>query len=107
MATPHCAHAAAAAAAEKHHKAIGSRIDVTIHMCCTSAGSLLADTLCQLRATSHDMCSVPSAQTHSAFGPALQCIFLIMNGIGGKLLVFQSAPPSVGVGEWAGSAAVS
>jgi protein transport protein SEC24 len=38
-------------------------------------------------------------QTHSAFGPALQCIFLIMNGIGGKLLVFQSAPPSVGVGE--------
>jgi Sec23/Sec24 trunk domain len=41
----------------------------------------------------------PVLQTHSAFGPALQCIFLIMNGIGGKLLVFQSAPPSVGVGE--------
>lgn len=38
-------------------------------------------------------------QTDSAFGPALQCIFLIMAGIGGKLLVFQSAPPSVGVGR--------
>lgn len=38
-------------------------------------------------------------QTESALGPTLQTVFLIMKGTGGKLLVFQSAPPSVGVGR--------
>lgn len=38
-------------------------------------------------------------QTESALGPTLQTVFLIMSGTGGKLLVFQSTPPSVGVGR--------
>lgn len=36
----------------------------------------------------------------SAAGPALQAAFLIMNHIGGKLLLFQAATPSLG--EWRG-----
>lgn len=35
----------------------------------------------------------------SAMGPALQAAFLVMSPIGGKLLLFQSTPPSEGVGR--------
>ena len=39
------------------------------------------------------------AQTHSATGPALQAAFMVMSAVGGKLLLFQAASPSVGVGR--------
>jgi protein transport protein SEC24 len=32
-------------------------------------------------------------------GPALQAAFLLMNHIGGKLLLFQAAAPSLGIGR--------
>ena len=32
-------------------------------------------------------------------GPALQAAFLVMNHIGGKLLLFQAAAPSLGIGR--------
>lgn len=35
----------------------------------------------------------------SATGPALQAAFLLMNHVGGKLMLFQSAAPSVGIGR--------
>ena len=35
-------------------------------------------------------------QPDSALGPALQAAYLMMQHIGGKILVFQSAVPSVG-----------
>ncbi len=38
-------------------------------------------------------------QTDSATGPALQAAFMVMGSIGGKLLLFQAASPSVGVGR--------
>ena len=38
-------------------------------------------------------------QTHSATGPALQAAFMVMSSVGGKMLLFQAASPSVGVGR--------
>lgn len=35
----------------------------------------------------------------SAMGPALQAAFLVMSHVGGKLLLFQSATPSLGIGR--------
>ncbi|CAN4083632.1 unnamed protein product [Withania somnifera] len=35
----------------------------------------------------------------SAFGPALKTAFMVMNQLGGKLLIFQSNLPSLGVGR--------
>jgi protein transport protein SEC24 len=35
----------------------------------------------------------------SAMGPALQAAFLVMSSAGGKLMVFQSGPPSAGLGR--------
>ncbi|KAM3252079.1 protein transport protein Sec24-like [Capsicum annuum] len=35
----------------------------------------------------------------SAFGPALKTAFMVMNQLGGKLLIFQSSMPSLGVGR--------
>lgn len=35
------------------------------------------------------MQSIPQLQVESAMGPALQAAFLVMNHIGGKLLLFQ------------------
>ncbi|KAK9861048.1 hypothetical protein WJX84_009471 [Apatococcus fuscideae] len=35
----------------------------------------------------------------SALGPALQAAFLVMSGIGGKLMLFQTSMPSSGVGK--------
>ncbi|XP_068634526.1 protein transport protein SEC24 A-like [Aristolochia californica] len=35
----------------------------------------------------------------SAFGPALKAAFLVMSQLGGKLLIFQSTLPSIGVGR--------
>ncbi|KAK2079444.1 hypothetical protein QBZ16_003136 [Prototheca wickerhamii] len=35
----------------------------------------------------------------SATGPALQAAFLVMGHVGGKMLLFQAAPPSVGIGR--------
>ncbi|XP_002533043.2 protein transport protein Sec24-like At3g07100 [Ricinus communis] len=35
----------------------------------------------------------------SAFGPALKAAFMVMNQLGGKLLVFQNTMPSLGVGR--------
>lgn len=48
--------------------------------------------------------SIPGsfAQTQkadSAMGPALQAAFLVMNHIGGKLMLFQAAMPSIGIGK--------
>jgi hypothetical protein len=42
---------------------------------------------------------VPAWQVDSAMGPALQAAFLVMNHIGGKLLLFQAAAPSMGIGR--------
>ena len=42
---------------------------------------------------------VSPVQTDSATGPALQAAFMVMGSIGGKLLLFQAASPSVGVGR--------
>lgn len=38
-------------------------------------------------------------QTDSALGATLQTVVSVMEGTGGKLLVFQSSPPSVGAGR--------
>jgi protein transport protein SEC24 len=35
----------------------------------------------------------------SAMGPALQAAFLVMSHVGGKLMLFQSATPSLGIGR--------
>jgi Sec23/Sec24 trunk domain len=35
----------------------------------------------------------------AATGPALQAAFMVMNPVGGKLLLFQTTPPNVGVGR--------
>ncbi|PIN18446.1 Vesicle coat complex COPII, subunit SEC24/subunit SFB2 [Handroanthus impetiginosus] len=35
----------------------------------------------------------------SAFGPALKAAFMVMNQLGGKLLIFQNSLPSLGVGR--------
>ncbi|KAL8130239.1 hypothetical protein V2J09_019394 [Rumex salicifolius] len=35
----------------------------------------------------------------SAFGPALKAAFMVMNQLGGKLLIFQNTLPSLGVGR--------
>ncbi|PKA51992.1 Protein transport protein Sec24-like [Apostasia shenzhenica] len=40
-----------------------------------------------------------NANLESAFGPALKASFQVMSQLGGKLLVFQSTLPSVGVGR--------
>lgn len=40
-----------------------------------------------------------ASQVESAMGPALQAAFLVMNHIGGKLLLFQAAAPSLGIGR--------
>ena len=45
------------------------------------------------------MCCVLALQTDSATGPALQAAFMVMGSIGGKLLLFQAASPSAGVGR--------
>jgi protein transport protein SEC24 len=45
------------------------------------------------------VCCVFLLQTDSATGPALQAAFMVMGSIGGKLLLFQAASPSVGVGR--------
>ena len=41
-------------------------------------------------------CCVPRAQVESAMGPALQAAFMVVSPIGGKMLLFQSAVPSLG-----------
>ena len=41
-------------------------------------------------------CRRAAAQVESAMGPALQAAFMVMSPIGGKLLLFQSAVPSLG-----------
>ena len=38
-------------------------------------------------------------QLESATGPALQAAFMVISAIGGKMLLFQSATPSVGAGK--------
>lgn len=38
-------------------------------------------------------------QPDSAMGPALQAAFLMMEALGGKLLLFQTSVPNVGVGK--------
>ena len=48
--------------------------------------------------------SLPSSFAHtqivdSAMGPALQAAFLVMNHVGGKLMLFQAGAPSVGIGR--------
>lgn len=40
-----------------------------------------------------------NANVESAFGPALKTAFMVMNQLGGKLLIFQSSLPSLGVGR--------
>ncbi|GLC34598.1 hypothetical protein PLESTB_001244000 [Pleodorina starrii] len=40
-----------------------------------------------------------TAQVESAMGPALQAAFMVTSHIGGKLLLFQSSVPSLGVGK--------
>eukprot|EP00249_Psilotum_nudum_P020257 c27624_g1_i1 orf=387-3641(-) len=40
-----------------------------------------------------------NANIESAFGPALRAVFMVMSQLGGKLLVFQSTLPSLGVGR--------
>lgn len=39
---------------------------------------------------------VGCVQVESAMGPALQAAFMVVSPIGGKLLLFQSAVPSLG-----------
>ena len=39
------------------------------------------------------------ADPNSATGPALQAAFLVMNHLGGKLLLFQGSTPSLGAGR--------
>lgn len=40
-----------------------------------------------------------NVNVESAFGPALKTAFMVMNQLGGKLLIFQSSIPSLGVGR--------
>ncbi|KAG2695881.1 hypothetical protein I3843_07G033700 [Carya illinoinensis] len=40
-----------------------------------------------------------NANVESAFGPALKAAFMVMNQLGGKLLIFQNTLPSLGVGR--------
>ncbi|XP_050216499.1 protein transport protein SEC24 A [Mercurialis annua] len=40
-----------------------------------------------------------NVNVESAFGPALKAAFMVMNQLGGKLLVFQNTMPSLGVGR--------
>ncbi|KAK9128853.1 hypothetical protein Syun_017650 [Stephania yunnanensis] len=40
-----------------------------------------------------------NVNVESAFGPALKAAFMVMNRLGGKLLIFQSTLPSLGVGR--------
>ncbi|CAI9117147.1 OLC1v1018490C1 [Oldenlandia corymbosa var. corymbosa] len=40
-----------------------------------------------------------NVNVESAFGPALKAAFLVMNQIGGKLLIFQNTLPSLGAGR--------
>ena len=40
-----------------------------------------------------------TVQPDSAMGPALQAAFLMMEALGGKLLLFQTSVPNVGVGK--------
>ncbi|GLI64093.1 hypothetical protein VaNZ11_007265, partial [Volvox africanus] len=40
-----------------------------------------------------------TSQVESAMGPALQAAFMVTSHIGGKLLLFQSSVPSLGVGK--------
>ncbi|XP_031100345.1 protein transport protein Sec24-like At3g07100 [Ipomoea triloba] len=40
-----------------------------------------------------------NVNVESAFGPALKAVFMVMNQLGGKLLIFQSTLPSLGVGR--------
>lgn len=40
-----------------------------------------------------------NTNVESAFGPALKAAFMIMSQLGGKLLVFQSTLPSLGIGR--------
>jgi len=57
------------------------------------------DCICQSLFTYLQRVYMSCAQTHSATGPALQAAFMVMSAVGGKLLVFQAASPSVGVGR--------
>ncbi|CAH9134532.1 unnamed protein product [Cuscuta epithymum] len=40
-----------------------------------------------------------NVNVESAFGPALKAAYMVMNRLGGKLLIFQSTLPSLGVGR--------
>ncbi|KAJ4979437.1 hypothetical protein NE237_010217 [Protea cynaroides] len=40
-----------------------------------------------------------NVNVESAFGPALKAAFMVMNQLGGKLLIFQSTLPSLGIGR--------
>ncbi|KAI3773054.1 hypothetical protein L6452_04252 [Arctium lappa] len=40
-----------------------------------------------------------NVNVESAFGPALKAAYMVMSQLGGKLLIFQSALPSLGVGR--------
>ncbi|KAK6911289.1 Zinc finger, Sec23/Sec24-type [Dillenia turbinata] len=40
-----------------------------------------------------------TANVESSFGPALKAAFLVMSQLGGKLLIFQSTLPSLGIGR--------
>lgn len=40
-----------------------------------------------------------TSNVESAFGPALKAAFMVMSQLGGKLLIFQSTLPSLGVGR--------
>ncbi|XP_073005527.1 protein transport protein SEC24 A-like [Typha latifolia] len=40
-----------------------------------------------------------NANVESAFGPALNAAFMVMSRLGGKLLIFQSTLPSLGIGR--------
>ncbi|CAH2054702.1 unnamed protein product [Thlaspi arvense] len=40
-----------------------------------------------------------NANLESAFGPALRAAFMVMNQLGGKLLIFQNSLPSLGAGR--------
>nr|KAJ0192677.1 hypothetical protein LSAT_V11C800426250 [Lactuca sativa] len=40
-----------------------------------------------------------NVNVESAFGPALKAAFMVMSQLGGKLLIFQSSLPSLGVGR--------
>ncbi|XP_077224479.1 protein transport protein SEC24 A-like [Tasmannia lanceolata] len=42
---------------------------------------------------------VDNVNIESAFGPALKAAFMVMSKLGGKLLIFQSTLPSLGIGR--------